>query len=63
MIFSPDSPDIALHEIGAPFDGHPALLDGTQNRRSDHISLTPEGKVPTLLIDNGPLTEVTAILY
>lgn len=29
----------------------------------EYLALNPEGKVPTLLVDGSPLTEVTAILY
>src|SRR3979490_3552544 len=32
-------------------------------RSPDYLALNPEGKVPTLVIDGRPLTEVAAILY
>jgi glutathione S-transferase len=32
-------------------------------RAPDYLELNPEGKVPTLIVDGRPLTEVAAILY
>ena len=34
-----------------------------ENRAPGYLALNPEGKVPTLLIDDRPLTEVAAILF
>ena len=57
------APHIALHELDAAFDARPIRLDGKQNHAPDYLALNPEGKVPTLLIDGRPLTEVAAILF
>jgi glutathione S-transferase len=54
---------IALHEIGVPFEARPISLAKRQQHTPDYLALNPEGKVPTLLIDGRPLTEVAAILY
>jgi len=54
---------IALHEVGAPFESRPILLDGKVNRAPEYLALNAEGKVPTLLIDGRPLTEVAGILF
>jgi len=54
---------IALHEIGVPFEGRPISLAKREQQAPDFLALNPEGKVPTLLIDGRPLTEVAAILY
>jgi glutathione S-transferase len=54
---------IALHEIGAPFVPHVVSLARKENRATDYLALNPEGKVPTLLVDGHPLTEVAAILF
>jgi glutathione S-transferase len=54
---------IALHEIGVPFEGRPMSLAKREQQASDFLALNPEGKVPTLLVDGRPLTEVAAILY
>src|SRR6266849_4754224 len=56
LYFSPGAssmaPHIALHEVGAPFEGKPVFL-----------AINPEGKVPTMLIDGRVLTEVAGILF
>jgi glutathione S-transferase len=54
---------IALHEIGVPFESRFISLAGQENRAPEFLALNPEGKVPTLLIDGRPLTEVAAILF
>ncbi len=54
---------IALHETGAPFDARPLSFAKRENRTPGYLALNPEGKVPTLLIDGRPLTEVAAILF
>jgi glutathione S-transferase len=54
---------IALHEIGAPFEGRPMSFKKGDLRSPDYLALNPEGQVPTLVIDGRPLTEVAAILF
>jgi glutathione S-transferase len=54
---------IALHEIGIPFEGRPMSFRGNDLRSPGYLALNPEGKVPTLLVDRQPLTEVAAILF
>ena len=54
---------IALHEIGVSFEGKPMSFKSNDMRAPEFLALNPEGKVPTLLIDGRPLTEVAAILY
>jgi glutathione S-transferase len=65
--FAPGSssmaPHIALHEIGRPFESRPISFARKENRAPAYLALNPEGKVPTLLIDGTPLTEVAAILF
>jgi glutathione S-transferase len=67
LYFAPGSSSmavhIALHEIGVPFEGRPLSFRKREHRAPDYLALNPEGKVPTLLIDARPLTEVAAILY
>lgn len=66
LYFAPGSssmaPHIALHEIGAPFEARPVSFARKETRHPDFLALNPEGKVPVLLIDGRPLTEVAAIL-
>ncbi len=54
---------IALHEVGARFEAHAVSLQRQATRNPRFLALNPEGKVPTLLIDGRPLTEVAAILF
>lgn len=54
---------IALHEVGAPFESRPLSLAKKENRTPAYLAINPEGKVPVLLIDGRPLTEVAAILF
>ncbi len=67
LYFAPGSssmaPHIALHEIGVPFEGRPISLGKKENRTPGYLAINPEGKVPTLLIDGRPMTEVAAILF
>jgi glutathione S-transferase len=67
LYFSPGSsamaPHIALHEIGVAFEAVPLSFAQRENRTPAYLALNPEGKVPTLLIDGRPLTEVAAILF
>jgi glutathione S-transferase len=54
---------IALHEVGVPFERRLISLTKNENRTPDYLALNPEGKVPTLVIDGRPLTEVAANLW
>jgi glutathione S-transferase len=53
---------IALHEIGVDFEAKPMSFKNNDMHSPDFLKLNPEGKVPVLLIDDRPLTEVAAIL-
>lgn len=57
------APHIALHEIGVPFEARPISFRKKDNRAAEFLALNPEGKIPTLLVDGRPLTEVAGILY
>ncbi len=65
--FAPGSnsmaPHVVLHEIGMPFVSRVVSLAKKETRAPAYLALNPEGKVPTLLIDGRPLTEVAAILF
>jgi len=66
LYFAPGSSSmavhIALHEIGVAFEARP-LSFKNDLRSSAFLALNPEGKVPVLLVDGRPLTEVAAILF
>jgi glutathione S-transferase len=65
--FSPGSSSmavhIALHEIGAPFEARPMSFHAKAAREVAYLAINPVGQVPTLMIDDRPLTEVAAILH
>ena len=67
LYFAPGSssmaPHIALREVGAAFEARPVSFRRREHRSADYLALNAEGKVPTLLIDGRPLTEVAAILF
>ena len=67
LYFAPGSSSmavhIALHEVGASFDAKPMSFRARDMQAADYLRLNPEGKVPTLVIDGRPLTEVAAILF
>ena len=67
LFFAPGSssmaPHIALHEVGATFESRPISFHARDNREAAYLAINPEGKVPTLLVDGRPLTEVAAILF
>jgi glutathione S-transferase len=67
LYFMPGSSSMAahigLHEVGAPFEAVPLSSKRQENRTAEFLALNSEGKVPTLLVDGRPLTEVAAILF
>src|SRR5882757_3639528 len=67
LYFSPGSSSmavhIALHETGAPFEARPLSFGDNSMRAPQFLAINPNGKVPTLLIDGRPLTEVAGILF
>ena len=67
LYFAPGSssmaPHIALHEIGVPFESRPLSFARQETRTPEHLARNPEGKVPVLLIDGRPLTEVAGVLF
>jgi glutathione S-transferase len=67
LYFAPGSSSmavhIALHEIGVPFEQRPMSFKKKDMRVPEFLAFNPEGKVPVLVVDGRPLTEVAAILY
>jgi glutathione S-transferase len=57
------APHIAVHEIGVDFESRWISFAKREQHAPEYLALNPEGKVPTLLVDGRPLTEVAAILY
>jgi glutathione S-transferase len=54
---------IGLHEVGVPFETRLIRFDRREADPPEFRALNPEGKVPTLVIDGRPLTEVAGILW
>ena len=54
---------IALHEIGVPFEVRSLSFARNETRSPAFLAINPAGKVPTLLIDDRPLTEVAGCLF
>jgi len=67
LYFAPGSSSfavhIALHEVGATFEGKPMSFKQNDMRKADFLKINPAGTVPALLIDGRPLTEVAGILF
>jgi len=67
LYFAPGSSSfvvhIALHEAGAQFDSRPMSFKKKDMKSPEYLAINPEGKVPTLVIDGRPLTEVAGILF
>src|SRR6266849_9084805 len=57
------APHIALHEIGVEFESRWVSFAKREQYAPEYLAMNPEGKVPTLLVDGRPLTEVAAVLY
>lgn len=54
---------IALHEVGAPFEARPMSFYKHEMRTPEFRAINPAGKVPTLMVDGRPLTEVAGCLF
>jgi glutathione S-transferase len=67
LYFAPGSSSmavhIALHEVGAPFEPRLMSFHKQDMRSPEFRAISPAGKVPTLMIDERPLTEVAACLF
>lgn len=53
---------IALHEVGVPFETRSLSFHQKEHRQPAFLAINPAGKVPTLLVDGTPLTEVAGCL-
>ncbi len=67
LYFAPGSssmaPHIMLHELGVPFEPRHLSFARGDHKDPAYLAINPEGKVPTLLIEGKPLTEVAGILF
>jgi glutathione S-transferase len=66
LYHSPGSASMVVHlallEIGAPYRLEPVDLDAGAQRDAGYLRLNPQGKVPTLVIDDDPVSESAALL-
>ncbi|MGQ0683838.1 glutathione S-transferase family protein [Bradyrhizobium sp.] len=53
---------ITLEEVGAPYSAERLNFRNNQQNSADYLRINPKGRVPTLVTDNGVLTETPAIL-
>jgi glutathione S-transferase len=56
------STHIALEESGAKFEAQRLNLREGEQRRPEYLAVNPKGKVPALVVDEGVITEVPAVL-
>lgn len=56
------APHIALNHIGAPFELKSLSFAKRETREPAYLAINPVGMVPTLVTDEGAITEVAAIL-
>jgi glutathione S-transferase len=67
LYFAPGSSSmaahIALHEVGADFEGRPMSFKKNDMQTPAFLAINPAGTVPALLIDGRVLTEVAGILF
>lgn len=67
LYYSPGSSSmaahIALHEVGATFEKQAVSVPRKETRTPEFLAVNPVGKVPVLLVNGRPLTEVAGILF
>ncbi|MBD0270922.1 MAG: glutathione S-transferase family protein [Acetobacteraceae bacterium] len=67
LYFAPGSSSMATHialrEVGVPFEARALSFARRENRDPAYLTISPEGKVPTLLVEGRPLTEVAGTLF
>lgn len=67
LYFSPGTSSlaahIALHEVGATFETRAVSVPRKETRLPEFLAVNPVGKVPVLMVDGRPLTEVAGILF
>ncbi len=53
---------IALEEVGAKYEPHRLNLREGEQKRPEYLAINPKAKVPALVVDEGVVTEVPAVL-
>jgi glutathione S-transferase len=53
---------VALREWGAPFEARRVTLAKGEHQTPEYLALNPRGRVPLLIIDGKPVTELSGLL-
>ncbi len=53
---------VALHEASLPFEARRVLIAEAEHLAPEYLAVNPRGRIPTLVIDGTPVTELSAIL-
>lgn len=53
---------IALREAALPFEARRVLIAEAEHLAPEYLAVNPRGRIPTLVIDGTPVTELSAIL-
>lgn len=53
---------IALEEVGAKYEAQRLNLREGEQKRPEYLAINPKGRVPSLVVDAGVVTEVPAVL-
>ena len=56
------APHIALEETGLPFEARRIDLAKNEQASDSFLAINPQGRVPVLIVDGTPVTEVPALL-
>lgn len=56
------APHIVLEEVGEPFETRRVTIAEGQHLSPEYLRLNPRGRVPTLVVDDRPISEAGAIL-
>ncbi len=54
---------IVLEEVNADYESRVLDFSSTEQRSSEYLKVNPKGRVPSLVIDQGIITETPAILF
>ena len=66
LYFAPGAASFAVHwmllEVGVPFEARPLDLAAGEHKQPAYLALSPNGLVPTLIVDGQPVYEAAALL-
>jgi len=53
---------VALREWGVPFEARRVTIAKAEHQTPEYLALNPRGRVPTLVVDGKPVTELSGLL-